>query len=604
MLRLLRHAAMALACFGGVAACAFAQAPAEPQKVFRYAFPVAETGFDPVQISDLYSATIISNIFESLLTYDYLARPARLRPQTAAAMPEVSEDFKTFTFRVRPGIYFADDPAFKGKRRELVAADYVYAIKRIFDPRWKSPSYSSFVEDGIVGIEAVRERSLRERKPFDYDTEVTGLRALDRYTLRIQLSKPRPRFVDHFGGASETGAVAREVVEAHGDKIMEHPVGTGPYRLVEWQRSSRMALERNPGFRDERYDGEPAVDDPEAQALLKRFKGRRLPMVDRIEVSVIEESQPRWLAFLNAEHDLIERLPDEFSPLALPHGKLAPNLSRRGVQLFRAAQPDITFTYFNMQDPVVGGYTPEKVALRRAIALAYDTGAEVRQLRRNQAVLAQSTLPPGTFGYDPGWRSEMSLYDAARARALLDLYGYLDRDGDGWRDLPDGRPLRLEYATTADQRSRQLNELWKKYMNAVQVRMDFKVGQWPEHLKAARAGRLMMWGLGSTAGSPDADGFLQMAYGPQKGEGNLAFFDLPAFDAAYRAQTGLADTPERLALIQQASELLVAYMPMKVHAHRMANDLAFSWVQGYRRHPFRRDFWRYIDVGPRAAVAR
>ena len=603
--RLVVHAAMALACSAGAVALAQTPPPA-PKKVLRYAFPVAETGFDPVQISDLYSATIVANIFESLLTYDYLARPAKLRPQTAAALPEVSSDFKTFTFRVRPGIYFADDPAFKGQRRELVAEDYVYSLKRIFDPRWKSPVYSGLSTEKIIGMEAVRERALKTRQPFDYDTPVAGLRTLDRYTFRIQLGKASPRFVNNFASASGTGAVAREVVEAQGDHIMEHPVGTGPFRLVEWQRSSRMVLERNPGFREEVFEAEPAPGDAPAQALYQRFKGRRLPMLDRVEVSVIEEAQPRWLAFLNAEHDLIERLPDEFSTLALPNGQLAPNLARRHVQMFRSAQPDISFTYFNMENPVVGGYTPEKVALRRAIALAYDTAAEIRLLRRNQAVLAQSTLPPGTFGYDPAWRSEMSLYDPARARALLDLYGYVDRDGDGWRDLPDGRPLRLEYSTSPDQQARQRNELWKKYMDAVGIRIDFKVAQWPEQLKAARAGRVMMWGLGLTASSPDADGFLAAGYGPLKGEDNLAFFALPAFDRLYEAQTVLADTPERLALMQQASELLVAYMPMKVHAHRMANDLAFPWVVGYQRHPFRRDFWRFVDIDdsarPKAAA--
>lgn len=574
---------------------------APAQKVFRYAFPVAETGFDPVQISDLYSATIISNILESPLTYDYLARPVKLKPQTAAAMPEVSPDFKTYTVKIRPGIYFADDPAFKGKKRELVAADYVYSLKRIFDPRWKSPAYPSLADEQVIGLEALRKKSIDERQPFDYDTEIEGLRTLDRYTYRITLGKPSPRFINNFTG---TSAVAREVVEAYGDKIMEHPVGTGPYMLSEWQRSSRMVLTRNPNFRELYYEAEPPADDAAAQALYARMKGKRLPMIDRVEVSVVQESQPRWLAFLNAEHDMIERLPAEFSTLAIPNNRIAPNLAARGIGMVRTPGSDIAFTYFNMQDPLVGGYTPEKVALRRAIALAYDTQTEIRLVRRNQAVPAESTLPPMTFGFDPKWKSEMSLYDPARAKALLDLYGYVDKNGDGWRDLPDGQPLTLVYSTSPDQTSRQLNELWKKYMDAIHIKVEFKIGQWPEQLKAARAGKIMMWGLGQSASSPDADGFLALAYGPQKGEGNLAFFDLPAFNKLYDAQTGLGDTPERLALMQEASKLLVAYMPMKVHAHRIATDLTFPWVIGYQRHPFMREFWRYIDIDAQRAATR
>ncbi len=583
-----------------VGVCAAAM-PASAEKVFRYAFPVAETGFDPVQISDLYSATIISNIIESPLTYDYLARPVKLKLQTAAEMPEVSADFKTYTVKIRPGIYFADDPAFKGKKRELVAADYVYSLKRIFDPRWKSPAYASFADEQVLGIDALREKAIKDRTPFDYDTEVEGLRTLDRYTFRITLGKASPRFINNFTGA---GALAREVVEAYGDKIMEHPVGTGPYVLSEWQRSSRMVLTRNPNFRVQLYESDPPAADAEAQALYARMKGKRLPMIDRIEVSVVQESQPRWLAFLNAEHDMIERLPAEFSNLAIPNNQVAPNLAARGISMVRTPGSDISFTYFNMQDPLVGGYTPEKVALRRAIALAYDTATEIRLVRRNQAVPAESTLPPMTFGFDPAWKSEMSLYDPARAKALLDLYGYVDRDGDGWRDRPDGQPLKLVYSTTPDQTSRQMNELWKKYMDAVKLQVEFKIGQWPEQLKAARAGKIMMWGLGQSATSPDADGFLALGYGPQKGEGNLAFFDLPAFNTLYNAQTVLGDTPERLALMQDASKLLVAYMPMKVHAHRIATDLMFPWVIGYQRHPFMREFWRYIDIDAERAASK
>jgi ABC-type oligopeptide transport system substrate-binding subunit len=152
---LLAGAAFALA--GTLAAAAErGSAAPPPPKVLRYAFRVAETGFDPAQISDLYSRTIAANIFEAPYEYEFLARPVRLRPATAAAMPEVSDGFRTFTIRLKPGIFFADDPAFKGVRRELTAADYVYSIKRHFDPRWKSPSVSGFEEDAIVGLDALR----------------------------------------------------------------------------------------------------------------------------------------------------------------------------------------------------------------------------------------------------------------------------------------------------------------------------------------------------------------------------------------------------------------------------------------------------------------
>ncbi|MFY8084583.1 MAG: ABC transporter substrate-binding protein, partial [Rubrivivax sp.] len=170
-------------------------APA-PRKTLRIAFPAPESSFDPTQTnSDLYSSTVIAQILEAPLAYDYLARPVRLVPQTAAAMPEVSADGRTITVRLQPGIFFADDPAFKGQRRELVAQDYVYAIKRFYDPQYNSSDLYLFETAKLLGLAAVRERALKTRQPFDYDTEVEGLKALDRYTFRLVLGEPNPRFV-------------------------------------------------------------------------------------------------------------------------------------------------------------------------------------------------------------------------------------------------------------------------------------------------------------------------------------------------------------------------------------------------------------------------
>jgi ABC-type transport system substrate-binding protein len=278
---------------------------AQPLKVLRYAFPIAETGFDPAQISDLYSRTVASNIFEAPLTYDYLARPVKVKPQTAVALPEISDDFKRFVFRIRPGIHFADDPAFKGRKRELVAADYVYSVKRHYDPKHKSPNLFQLENAGILGLSELRKKALADQTPFPYDTEVEGIRALDRYTFEVRLAKPAPRFYYAFADGAVMGAVAREVIEAYPGKSMEHPVGTGPFRLASWKRSAKIVLERNPTYREDLYDEEPPAGDAASQAIAARLKGRKLPLIDRVEVSIVEEVQPRWLAFLNGEHDMI-----------------------------------------------------------------------------------------------------------------------------------------------------------------------------------------------------------------------------------------------------------------------------------------------------------
>jgi ABC-type transport system substrate-binding protein len=601
MTRLRRICALALAL---LATSSFADSAANgtPRKILRVAFSTAETSFDPVQIVDLYSRTITPHIFEALYTYDHLARPSKIKPLTAAAMPEVSADWRVWTIKLKPGIYYADDPAFKGQRRELVAGDYVYAIKRTADPQLKSLLWSWIETFKIEGLADYRRDVIAAKKPFDYDREIAGLRALDRYTIQFKLTEPSPRFIEGIAGSDLLGGVAREVVEFYGDKIGEHPVGTGPFRLKSWRRSSLIVLERSPDYRDVRYDAEPAADDDEGQAILAKFKGRRLPMVDEVHVSIIEEEQPRWLSFLNGQIDLAAAqygaVPQSFITVAMPNGKVAPNLAKRGIQGKAQINSDISLLYFNMEDPVVGGYTPEKVALRRAICLAYDVEREIRLVRRGQAIPAQSQVVPHTTGFDPEFKSENGDYDPARAKALLDLYGYVDRDGDGWREQPDGSPLVINRATQPEQIYRQFDELWKKNLESIGIRTRFDIKQWPEHLKQARAGKLQVWSLGSSAASPNGQGSFQRLHGPQAGGQNLARFKLEAFDQIYDRMSQIPDGPERLELFRQAKMLAIAYAPYKAIAHRVSTDMWHPWVSGFRRPVFWQDWWHMVDIDP------
>ncbi|MCF8208834.1 MAG: bicyclomycin resistance protein [Rhodoferax sp.] len=586
----------AAAVFGAACQASAVQAQGAAEKVFRYSFPIAETGFDPVQISDLYSRVLVANIFDSLYEYDYLARPLKIRPLLATAMPEISNDYKTWTISLRKGVLFNDDAAFKGKKRELTADDVVYSYKRHYDPKNKSQNVYLLENDKLLGLSELKAAADKGGSKFDYEKVVEGVRALDRYTVQFNLAAPSPRFLFRMSDAGAFGIVAREVVEAYGDKIMEHPVGTGPFKLDQWKRSSKISFVKNPNFRDERYEAEPPADDARSQAIYAQMKGKRMPFVDRVEVSIVEEAQPRWLSFLGNEFDLMERLPNTFSYQVIPNNQLAPNLVKKGITMDRVPALDVAFTYFGMENPVVGGYTPEKVALRRAIALAYNSDEEVRLSRKNQAVLSQSSITPMTFGYDPQFKSEMSEFSRPKAMALLDMYGYLDKDGDGWRDMPDGSPLVLEYATSPDAASRELNELWKKNMDAVKIKIVFKVAKWPENLKASRNGKLMMWGLGWSATDPDGETFLQMANGPAKGGANHSRFDLPEFNRLFQVQKALPDGPERFKAMQEAAKLMVAYMPYKTNAHRLNTDLAQPWLVGYRRHPTSRGTWKFVDI--------
>ncbi|HVO89878.1 MAG TPA: ABC transporter substrate-binding protein, partial [Casimicrobiaceae bacterium] len=434
-------------------------AGAADHTALHVAFRTAESGFDPQAVSDANSTDLCAAIFDALYTYDYFARPVRLVPNTAAGLPEITDGGRTYTVRVRPGIYFADDPAFKGRRRELIAQDYVYSIKRIFDPRVRS--YWLYVfEKRLIGLDPVLEHA-RKSGAFDYDADIEGLRAVDRYTLRIRFRDPEYGF-QHWLASTSLAAVAREVVEAYGDathRVMEHPVGTGPYRLADWRRTQRVVLEANPGYRAETY---PVPDDasPDDVGIARGLAGRRLPLTPRVEVVIVEEAQSRLLAFQRGELDYLE-VPTSLAANVLDGDRVRPELASRGVHLQRLIEPSLAFTFFNLDDPVVGGYTPEKIALRRAIGMVFDRRSVVEVLNHGQALPATQVVPPPVPGYDASYVPK-DRFDPTAARALLDRFGYKDRDGDGYREMPDGKPLVIVKASTTEATSRASDELWKK----------------------------------------------------------------------------------------------------------------------------------------------
>jgi ABC-type transport system substrate-binding protein len=573
---------------------AWAQAP-KAQKTLRYAFRAPETSFDPIKATDIYSRTVTAHIFEALYTYDHLARPVKFKPLIAEGMPEPSDDFKVWRVKLRSGVYFPSDAAFKGQRREVVAEDFVYAIKRYADPKNVSPIWSYIESQKFVGLAELR-KAASEGKAFDYDTPIPGLRALDRTTIEFRLGKSSPRFIEVLAASDLLGAVAREVVEHYGKDIDSHPVGTGPFRLAQWRRSSLIVLERNAEYRERYYDGEPTAEDTEGQALLAQFKGRRIPIIDKVEISIIEEGQPRWLSFLNEEHNLMQEVPPEFISLAFPNGHVAPNLAKQGVRGTRVVNADYFATIFNMEDPVVGGYTPERVALRRALSLGMDVEREIRLIQRDQALIAQASVAPQTASFMPNFRSGMSEYSPTRARALLDVYGYVDRNGDGWREQPDGKPLVLNWSMEDDQRGRQRSEMWLKDMKALGIKVEFKSGKWPELLKAARAGNFQIWHVGGSSASPDSQGALQRYDSKQIGGQNMARFKRPEMDAIYDKLSEMPSGPERDKLFVEAWRIGAAWMPYKARYHSLRTDLVHKGVLGYRRPVFWQDFWQYVDV--------
>ena len=574
---------------------------ADMGKVIRMANASAESKLDPQAESDAASGAINNEIFESLLEYDYLARPAKLKPRTAVALPEVSADGTVYTLRVKPGIHFTPHAAFGGKPRELTAHDYVYSIKRLLDPRLKS-QWLFLVEGKLRGGDAATAEARRSGR-FDYDKPIEGLQAIDRYTLRITLAATDFSF-GYVLAMPPTAAVAREVVEMLGEDFHQHPVGTGPYLLKEWVRGSRVVLEANPGYREDYFESAGAAD-PLSQRIAARLKGRRLPIAGRIEIYVIDEAQPRWLSFLNGEHDYIRPVPQEFAGMALPEGRLAPNLARRGITALPDEEAYTTYTTFNTQPEIdgkpnaLGGFTPERVALRRAIAMGFRLPEMIMLLDKGTSTRAYTPLPPAVAGHDPDFYSDVQQYDPARAKALLDMFGYVDRDGDGYRENPDGSPLAFDHASVPTQRERQRNELWKRSMDEIGVRVTFNtVEKLPELRRQARVGKLQSFSYGWIADYPDGENFLQLLWKGSIGQANYAMFDLPEYNALYERARRLPDGPERDALYARMVKLILVYSPWLVETFKAETILVQPWLLNLKKHPFGHEPWRYLDIDP------
>jgi oligopeptide transport system substrate-binding protein len=578
--------------FGAVLMPMQAAAQADPNKVLRVAFPIAETGFDPQVVNDIYSNHVVRAIFDPPYTYDYLARPFKLIPNTAVALPEISADGRTWTLRIKPGIHFNDDPAFKGKQRELTAADYVYSWKRVLDPKVRSPSLQVF-DDLFEGSDAAVAKA-KETGKFDYDAPMEGLLALDRYTIRLKLKRPSYDLMSNLT-ITTAAAVAREVIDAYGDAstwAQQNPVGTGPYRLKEWRRGQRIVLEANPGFRDVTF---PDSSDPADREIVAKMKGRKLPRIGRVEIAIIEESQPRLLAFEKGDLDYVVIPFDLIWNVMGKDNKPLPRFAKAGVTLARGVEPSISFTYFNMEDPVVGGYTKEKVALRRAIGMAYNVDEEIRVLRQGQGTPATQVVPPGVTGHDPNF-SGHAKFDPEGAKALLDKFGYVDRDKDGWRDMPDGKPLVLKMAMTPTAIDRQRSELWQRSLNAVGIRIEFANQKFPDLIKMAMAGQLQMWGLGNISTTPDGYGFLGLLYGGFAGLSNLSRFKQPDYDRLYDQSRSMPDSPERTRLFGEMTRIVSAYSPWMLNAYRIENIAVYPWVIDYKYNPFQGHPWMYFDI--------
>jgi ABC-type transport system substrate-binding protein len=557
---------------------------ADPAKVLRVASPDIET-LDPHQYNDSPSFDVLAAIFEGLYEWDYLASPARLAPVGAAALPEVTESGKLWTIRVKPGIFFTDDPAFGGKPREVVADDYVYSLKRWLDPDLRRGG-NPIVTDLIVGARAVVDAARQAGAGLDYDRPIAGLRALDRNTLQLRLNETNFPNIEEF---LTTRVAAREVVESAGADIRTRAVGTGPFRLKEWKRGSRIVLEANPGYGPARF---PESGDPAQAGLVRSMQGRTLPQIGVVEISVIEEDVTRLLEFDRGRLDYVV-LRGEIANRLLANGRLRPEYAARGIARHVFPEPYLFSFYLNIADPVIGGMGNERVALRRAIALAIDTESLVKVVYAGQAVPANQLVPPRATGHDPALPARPP-HDPVAANALLDRYGYGKRDPDGYRRAPDGKPLTLTLSLRSAAISREIQTLWKKEMDAIGLRMGYRLTPFQDVIKELEAGKFQMY-FGGYGGIPSGYAELIQLSGTEPPTVNASRFKSGEYDRALAEFLKSPGEAGQIAAARRMSEIAQTYAPLIPVVFRLENNFVQPWVQGFAPPVFQ-TYWKYLDI--------
>jgi oligopeptide transport system substrate-binding protein len=546
-------------------------------------------GFDPVTASDTTAIAAICKVYEGLYEYEYLARPYELKPMLAEALPEISADRLTYTIRLKKGVRFTDDPCFPGgKGRELVAEDFVYAIKRLADIKNLSPRYFN-LEGRIAGLDEYRAAS--GQRQVSYDEPVEGLKALDRYTIQIKLKEPFPQLL-YALTASETFPVAREAVEYYGKDFLNHPVGNGPFRLKEWRwRNYAIEFERNPTYHGDTYPTRGAPGDREKGLL--EDAGKPLPLLDRVTQYVIADNSTEWLMFLSGKLAASGISRQNFDAVITPQQDLTPELKARGIWLDKSPRLATYYVGFNMEDPVVG---PNK-KLRHALAYAVNLDDWVR-FYNNRQLAAKGSLPPGVAGhvYDLPARFP---YDLARAKKLLAEAGY-----PNGMDPKTGRRLTLavELPTAADPEERQSADLLASFWQKLGVEMLPSYNNWPEFLKKLERKQCQLYRVGWVVDAPDAYFFFQLFYSKNISPGpNNSNYVSAEFDRMFEQARVMDDSPERTALYRKMEQLVVEDCSAIFMTHPLAYGLFQPWLKNFKYHDRPYSNVKYYRVDPSAA---
>lgn len=536
-------------------------------------------GMDPVRADDLYSGRELARIYEGLLQFHYLKRPYELTTNLAAEMPVASEDGLVYTVKIKKGVKFHDNECFPGgKGRELVAEDFVYAIKRMADIEVNSSGW--WLLDGkIKGLNEWREKFSTSKTK--YDEPIEGLTALDEHTIEFKLTRAFPQFL-YALAMPFTFAIPREAVEKYGEQIINHPVGTGPFLLEKgyFDQSNKITYIKNPDYRDEFYPSEGNPGDKESGML--KDAGKKIPFVDKLVVHVLTESQPRWLNLLKGNIDFLAPPKDNFDQ-ALSGGELSADLKAKGISLSRKVQLDVTFRAFNHEHPLF----KDNVNLRRAMSMAIDHEKELELFYNNQGIVANGPVPEGIAGFDKNYKNPYVKYDLKKAKELLAKAGY-----PGGKGLPP-----IVFETISSTVNRQMGEFFQKSMKDIGIDLQVSVNTWPELQKKVKTKNHMMYAMAWSADYPDAENFLQLLYGPNSAPGaNGSNFNHPEINKLYEKVSVMQPSEERDRLYTELNQKVAELVPWIFGIHRQEVDLVNGWVENYRYPEMPHGMDKYINI--------
>ncbi|XWN34808.1 MAG: ABC transporter substrate-binding protein [Roseivirga sp.] len=545
------------------------------EKVLEIAVTDQVKTMDPVDANDDPSQGEISKVYEGLLEYHYLKRPYELIPNLAAAMPSVSEDGLTYTFELKKGVKFHDNACFpEDKGRELVAADFVYSIKRLADPQLRGLGFS-MVDGKIQGLNAWRQRYVDA--VTDYTDSVEGLQALDSHTLQIKLVRSWPQFLQVLANP-QLFVVPQEAVQHYGQEFMNHPVGTGPFTVEKFDgQANKIIFYKNPTFRKKHFPTEAA----EAYQHCLKDADKALPLVDKIVAHIMVESQPRWLKFQAGGLDHIAIPSDNLD--VIPNKELTSSMQELGIQLQHAPSINMHYIAFNHLNGLF-----KNIKLRQAMSMAYDREEFNKLFCNGMSTKASSILPPSVAGYRPDYVNPYG-YDLEKAKELLAEAGY-----PGGKGLPE---ITLDVGSTTQ--IRQLGEHFQKSMEKIGVRIKVISNPFPELMKKVRQTKsTMLYSLIWVGDYPDAENFFQILYGPNKAPGpNGANFNDAEFNALYEEASLMQDGPARTALYEQLNQMAAEKAPLIYLVYPVKYVLHHGWLQNYVLAPnFLRGQAQYLNI--------